>query len=93
MRDSSPARADSSMTGMCARRLGPQRAQQAEAVEPGHHHVGDDQVRRLSRRQCSASRPLPHDLDVAASSQQPLQVPRMSALSSAEHQRAPARRR
>ena len=44
---SSPARADSRITGIAPRALvGAQRAQQPEAVEARHHHVGEHQVGR-----------------------------------------------
>ena len=49
-RASSPARADSMMTGTSRSAVvGAHAAQQAEAVEPRHHHVGEDQVGRLAR--------------------------------------------
>ena len=50
MRASSPARADSSTTGIQARlRIGAQGAQQREAVEVRHHDVAEHQVGRLRR--------------------------------------------
>ena len=48
---SSPARAERKITGSCgSARLGAQSAQQAEPVEARHHHVGQDQVRRIGLR-------------------------------------------
>ena len=44
-------------------RVGPQCSQQAEAVEPGHHHVGQDQVRRLLDGRRKGRLAIRHGLD------------------------------
>ena len=61
MRASSPARAESRITGSERRPfVGANRGEQAEPVERRHHHVGQHEIRRAaSRMRSSAARPSP----------------------------------
>ena len=74
-RASSPARADSTITGM-SRKCGvlAQRAQQAEAVEPRHHDVRQDEIRFLRPDRLQRRDAVGDDLDVPSRLEQPADV-------------------
>ncbi len=74
MRDSSPARADSRITGTWLRAgSARKRAHQFEAVHRGHHHVGQDEVRRMRMRRPQGGGAV-FDRDDVVAGQQPLDV-------------------
>jgi hypothetical protein len=74
------------------RGVGPDLAEQAEAVEPGHHHVGQDQVRPPPPRRLQRGLPVDHGLDVKAAGEEPADViAHVGVVVGEQHPEAPAR--